>query len=332
MSLGRAVPLSVLDLSILREGATSADALAQTTALAQCAQESDYHRFWVAEHHNMPSVACTTPPVLIAHLAGATERIIIGSGGVMLPNHAPLVVAEQFAMLEALHPGRIDVGIGRAPGTDQHTAGALRRSEGALGAEDFPQDLFELMDLLGDRRFDTKIGDRFKATPAATSFPRIFLLGSSGYSAHLAARLGLPFGFAHHFDMGGTFEAAEIYRSRFEPSHILREPYMIVTANVLAADSDEEAHWHSKSARLTGYLRRTGRFLALPSAQDAANHPDIDQAERMPSSRIVGEASKVAEQLHQLVARIGANEAMVTAVAYDTDARVRSLQLLNKHW
>ena len=250
----------------------------------------------------------------------------------MLPNHAPLVVAEQFAMLEALHPGRIDVGIGRAPGTDQRTAAAVRRSEAALGAEDFPTDLFELMDLLGDRRFDTTIGDHFKATPAASSYPKIFLLGSSGYSAHLAAKLGLPFGFAHHFDMGGTFEAAEIYRSRFVPSHILSEPYMIVTANVLAADTDEEALWHAKSSRLTGYLRRTGRFLPLPSADDAAIHPDIAEAERMPSSRIVGDGEHVAEQLQQLVQRVNANEVMVTAVAYETSARVRSLELLAKYW
>ncbi|MEY3071036.1 MAG: hypothetical protein RL473_1143, partial [Actinomycetota bacterium] len=166
MTQRQGVPISVLDLSILREGASSADALTQTTTLAQCADACGYKRFWVAEHHNMPSVACTAPPVLISHLAAMTSRINVGSGGVMLPNHAPLVVAEQFAMLEALHPGRIDVGIGRAPGTDQRTAAAVRRSEGALGAEDFPTDLFELMDLLGDRRFDTTIGDHFKATPA----------------------------------------------------------------------------------------------------------------------------------------------------------------------
>jgi luciferase family oxidoreductase group 1 len=188
------------------------------------------------------------------------------------------------------------------------------------------------MDLLGDRRFDTTIGDHFKATPAASSYPKIFLLGSSGYSAHLAAKLGLPFGFAHHFDMGGTFEAAEIYRSRFVPSHILSEPYMIVTANVLAADTNEEALWHAKSSRLTGYLRRTGRFLPLPSADDAARHPDIAEAERMPSSRIVGDGEHVAEQLHQLVQRVNADEVMVTAVAYETSARVRSLELLAKYW
>ena len=192
--------------------------------------------------------------------------------------------------------------------------------------------LYNYQRLLGDRRFDTTIGDHFKATPAASSYPKIFLLGSSGYSAHLAAKLGLPFGFAHHFDMGGTFEAAEIYRSRFVPSHILSEPYMIVTANVLAADTNEEALWHAKSSRLTGYLRRTGRFLPLPSADDAARHPDIAEAERMPSSRIVGDGEHVAEHLQHLVQRVNADEVMVTAVAYETSARVRSLELLAKYW
>lgn len=324
--------LSVLDLSILGEGASSGEALRQTSALAQCADDYGYERFWVAEHHNMPSVACTAPPVLIGHLAAITRRIKVGSGGVMLPNHAPLVVAEQFALLEALHPGRIDLGIGRAPGTDQRTAAALRRSVDALGAEDFPTDLFELMDLLGDRRFDTTFGDHFKATPAATTYPRIFLLGSSGYSAHLAAKLGLPFGFAHHFDMGGTIEAAEIYRSRFVPSHILSEPHLIVTANVLVADTADEAQWHAQSAKLTGYLRRTGRFLPLPTAQDAANHPDMAVANKMPSNRIVGDAKSGAEQLHSLVERVGADEAMVTAVAHELSARTRSLELLAKSW
>ena len=219
MAARHSIPLSVLDLSILNEGATSADALADTTTLARRADELGYRRFWVAEHHNMPSVACTSPPVLIAHLAASTRRMIIGSGGVMLPNHAPLVVAEQFAMLEALHPGRIDLGIGRAPGTYQQTALALRRDPEALGAEDFPVHLLDLMALLGDRREVEWAGmpnradfaARFRATPVALSSPTIHLLGSSGYSAQLAGLLGLPFAFAHHFDMGGTLQAAELY-------------------------------------------------------------------------------------------------------------------------
>src|SRR5829696_4749036 len=202
-------PLSVLDLAVVNEGGTSAEALAATTDLARRADELGYARFWVAEHHNMALVASTTPPVLMAHLAAMTGRIRIGSGGIMLPNHAPLVVAEHVAALEALHPGRID--LGRAPGTDQETAVALRRSANLLGAEDFPRDLLDLMGLLGDVRGEGGLWERFSATPVATSSPQILLLGSSGYSAQLAGRLGLPFVFAHHFDQGGTLEALDLY-------------------------------------------------------------------------------------------------------------------------
>jgi luciferase family oxidoreductase group 1 len=169
--------LSVLDLSVVNDGQSTTDTLGSTARVAQRADELGYLRYWVAEHHNMPSVACTAPTVLMAHLAAITERIHVGSGGVMLPNHAPLVVAEQFAMLEALHPGRVDVGVGRAPGTDQATAAAVRRSVELLGADDFPRDLLDLMGLLGDRRVDTGLWDRFRATPAAVSFPTVFLLG-----------------------------------------------------------------------------------------------------------------------------------------------------------
>src|SRR5690606_2594843 len=197
-------PLSVLDLSILSEGHTSARALADTTALARRTDALGYRRFWVAEHHNMETVASTSPPVLIAHLAASTRSIRLGSGGVMLPNHPTLVVAEQFAILEALHPGRIDLGIGRAPGTAGATAPALRRPPDALGAEDLPRHLVDLMGLLGDRRSDKGMWERFRATPRPTSSPQIWLLGSSDYSAQLAGILGLPFAFAHHFDMGGT--------------------------------------------------------------------------------------------------------------------------------
>ncbi|MEI7618708.1 MAG: LLM class flavin-dependent oxidoreductase [Actinomycetota bacterium] len=330
------VQLSVLDLSILAEGASSSDALNDTTVLAIRADALGFTRFWVAEHHNMPSVACTSPTILIAHLAALTHQIHVGSGGVMLPNHAPLVVAEQFAMLEALHPGRVDVGIGRAPGTDQLTAAALRRSADALGAEDFPRHLIDLMGLLGDARADVPWGSglstKFRATPAAASSPGVFLLGSSGYSAELAGFLGLPFAFAHHFDMGGTLQAVDLYRRNFKPSSVLAEPHMIVTANVLAADSTEEADWHSAPGRLTALGRRTGRFMPLPSPSAAAAHPDIEEAKRLPSNRIVGSIADVVEQLHGLVERTGANEIMVTAVAFDLSARLRSLELLAQHW
>ena len=330
----RAVPvaLSVLDLSVLNDGQSSGDALRTTAALAQAADRLGYTRFWVAEHHNMPSVACTSPTVLMAHLAATTQHIHVGSGGVMLPNHAPLVVAEQFALLESLHPGRVDVGVGRAPGSDQRTAMALRRSRDLLGADDFPRDLLDLMGLLGDPRGEHGLWQHFHATPAASSVPQVYLLGSSGYSAQLAAHLGLPFGFAHHFDMGGTLEASERYRREFRPSAALAEPYLIITANVLAADTTDDAEWHALPARLTSLGRRTGRFIRLPSPHDASVHPDIAEANRLPTSRIVGATADVVVELHALAERTGAQELMVTSVAYDLDARVRSLELLAEAW
>ena len=323
---------SVLDLSVVNDGETSADALAGTTALAQAADRLGYDRFWVAEHHNMGTVACTSPTLLIAHLAAVTERIRVGSGGVMLPNHAPLAVAEQFALLEALHPGRIDAGIGRAPGSDQHTAMALRRSSDLLGADTFPADLLDLMAMLGDPRAEGTLADHFRATPSATSYPPVFLLGSSDYSARLAAALGLPFGFAHHFDMGGTLHAAELYHQLFQPSAALAEPHLVITANVLLADTQEDADWHAAPGRLTSLGRRTGRFIRLVSPADAARHPDLPAAIRLPTSRVVGTPEHGIPQLRALVERTGAAELMVTAVAYDLDARVRSLELLAEHW
>jgi luciferase family oxidoreductase group 1 len=320
----------VLDLSVLNEGQTTGDALRTTTVLARRADELGFARFWVAEHHSMPSVACTSPTVLMAHLAALTSRIRIGSGGVMLPNHAPLVIAEQFALLEALHPGRIDLGIGRAPGTDHRTAAALRRVPvTALGEEDFPRDLLDVMGLLGDRRRPVGLWDVVQATPAPVSSPTVFLLGSSDYSAQLAGALGLPFAFAHHFDMGGTLHATELYRQRFQPSSVLDEPYTVVTANVLAADTAEEAEWHALPGRLTMLARRTGRFTPLPSPEQAAAHPDIEIARRIPTNRIVGDAASVGAALHELVERSGADEVMVTSVAYDLGARLRSLELVS---
>jgi luciferase family oxidoreductase group 1 len=325
-------PLSVLDLSILSEGQTSADALAQTTELARRADQLGYHRFWVAEHHNMATVASTSPPVLIAHLAATTRRLRIGSGGVMLPNHPTLVVAEQFAMLEALHPGRIDLGIGRAPGTDGATAIALRRSPDALGAEDFPRHLVDLMGLLGDRRSDHGLWERFRATPSATSSPQIWLLGSSDYSAQLAGILGLPFAFAHHFDMGGTVEAATLYRSRFEPSPVLDEPRLLVTASVLTAATEEEAEWYSLPGRLSLLARRTGRFQPLVSPEAANEHPDLGAAMQLRTDRLVGDPSQVVAGLEDLVARTGADELMISTSTYGLAERIRSFELLAEVW
>ncbi|MET0145065.1 MAG: LLM class flavin-dependent oxidoreductase [Ilumatobacteraceae bacterium] len=323
---------SVLDLSIVSAGATSGDALAATTELARRAEALGYDRFWVAEHHNMPTVASTSPAVLMAHLAASTSRIKVGSGGVMLPNHAPLVVAEQFAMLEALHPGRVDLGIGRAPGTDPATAAALRRSSDALGADDFPRDLLDLMGMLGDERVQEGSWSRLRATPAATSSPQIVLLGSSGYSAQLAGQLGLAFGFAHHFDTPGVMEAVALYRESFRPSPELDEPYTIVTAGVLAADDAEQAEHLAGPSRLAVLNIRTGRRMAMVSPDEAAVHADIATARAMPSNRIVGDAGHVAAALQELAERTGAVELMVSTMTYGLPERIRTLELVAEHW
>jgi luciferase family oxidoreductase group 1 len=280
----------------------------------------------------MPSIASTTPAVLIAHLAAATATIRVGSGGVMLPNHPPLVVAEQFAMLEALHPGRIDLGIGRAPGTDPATAAALRRSAAGLGAEEFPRHLIDLMGLLGDARSADGMWSRFAATPAAISTPTIVLLGSSDYSAQLAGQLGLPFAFAHHFDTGGTLLALEIYREHFRPSGVLDRPYAIVTAAVLTAETEEQAAWFAAPGQLMTFGIRTGRRIAPLSPEDAANHPDLPAARRMPTNRIVGAPGPVVARIEELVRQTSADEIMVFTFTHGLEERVRSLELLAQAW
>jgi luciferase family oxidoreductase group 1 len=321
------VPRSVLDLSLVSDGSTSSQALTDTTRLAQHAEALGFHRFWVAEHHNMPTVASTSPAVLIAHVAAATSTIRVGSGGVMLPNHAELAVAEQFAMLEALHPGRIDLGIGRAPGTDPATSAALRRTPD-LDAEEFPRQLLNLMGMLGDDRIASGAWERFRATPVATSSPEIVLLGSSGFSAELAGRLGLGFAFAHHFDLPGTTEALAWYRHHFEPSPALDEPYTIVTAGVLAADDAEQADYLAGPARLAILGIRTGRRMPLLSPEDAARHPDLPLARSLPSNRIVGDAAHASAALADLGERTGADEIMISTMTYGFAERARTLELV----
>jgi luciferase family oxidoreductase group 1 len=325
------LPLSVLELATVGSGQSSAEALAATTRVAEAADRLGYSRIWVAEHHNMPAVASTSPPVLIAHLAAATDRIKVGSGGVMLPNHAPLVVAEQFALLEALHPGRIDLGIGRAPGTDQHTALALRRDPAALSAEDFPQHLLDLLGLFGDERVQGGLADRFAATPAARSAPEVVLLGSSGFSAQLAGALGLPFNYAHHF---GTHAqaAVELYRESFRPSPELRQPYTMITANVLVADTDEEAQRLALPGRLMMLAIRTNRLRPIPSLPEAETDPERAAAEAMPTNWIVGAPDRAADELRQLAADTGADEIMVTSNTHGATERVHSLELLARAW
>jgi luciferase family oxidoreductase group 1 len=328
----RTVPLSVLDLALVGAEQTSTTALRATTALAQHAEALGYSRFWVAEHHNMPAVASTSPPVLIAHLAASTFHIRVGSGGVMLPNHTPFVVAEQFAMLEALHPGRIDLGLGRAPGTDPGTAAALRRSPDALTVEQFPQHVIDLIALLDASDGDDKQRGRLVATPNAVSSPSVVLLGSSGYSAQLAAALGLPFAFAHHFAGTHTLPAVALYRKQFRPSQFLDRPHVIITASTIVADTEDEARWHARPSQLLMWSLRTGRLRPLHSPQEAAEHPHRDEAERLPSTQLVGTADAIATDLRRLTGDTGADELMITSPTYGVDERKRSIELLADEW
>ena len=288
----QALPLSVLDLATVSEGGTSAQALDETTELARAADRLGYERFWVAEHHNIDTVASTSPAVLMAHLAAHTERIKLGSGGVMLPNHSPAVVAEQFAMLEALHPGRVDLGVGRAPGSDRITAAAVRgpTEDGAVPdpwqVDDFPSHLIDLMAYLGDVRTTEGPWIDFRATPKATSAPPVLLLGSSGYSAQLAGYLGLPFAFAHHFDGGGVLGALDLYRQRFQPSPVLDEPFVIVSVGLVTAADAATAQYHAAPS----LLRRLGHPDGPVLAVAAARRGDVASG--------VGACSHYADQCH----------------------------------
>jgi luciferase family oxidoreductase group 1 len=322
------VPLSVLDLAPVAAGTTPGQALRQTTELARRTEELGYRRFWVAEHHNMPAIASSAPAVLIAHLAAATSTIRVGSGGVMLPNHAPLVVAEQFGTLEALHPGRIDLGIGRAPGTDQLTALALRRTMEGLSAEAFPQ---ELEDLIGFFEGDDPRA-RIMAMPGRGDMPAIWLLGSSGFSAQLAGLLGLPFSFAHHFSAVNTVPALALYRQQFRPSRWLERPYAMVAVSAVCADTDERAQWLSGPAALSFLQLRAGAPQPLASPAEAAAYPYTERERQFARERSAGQAvgspETVSQQLAGLLQRTGADELMLTSLVYDIEDRTRSLELI----
>ena len=325
------IPLSILDLSVVRDGGTSADAFADTTRLAERSDQLGFRRFWVAEHHNMATVASTTPSVLTAHLAAATNQIRVGSGGVMLPNHAPLAIAEQFALLEALHPGRIDLGIGRAPGTDPMTASAFGRPPHE-SVEKFPRDLLDLMGMLGDPRREDGLWTRLRATPVATTSPLVALLGSSGYSAQLAGMLGLPFAYAHHFDTGATDIASQLYLDTFEPSPVLDAPYLIVGVGALAAETDQEAARIGLPGRILRLGIRTNRRHPLLTPEAAAEHADAEAARNMPSEQLTGSVERVVEGLRHLVQRTKADELMLTAATYDVADKIRSLEMVDAAW
>lgn len=322
----------MLDLATVATGSTPARALAQTIELSTAVESLGYSRLWVAEHHGMPAVASSAPAVLIAHLAQATTTIRIGSGGVMLPNHSPLIVAEQFGTLEALHPGRIDLGLGRAPGTDQVTARALRRSLD-LNDDSFPDDVVELIRYLlpseGPPRHPM-------ATPGSGYLPEVWLLGSSLYSAQLAGMLGLPFSFAYHFAPKLLDAALDAYRSNFRPSILHDDPRTMVAVSVLCAPSKDEARWLAGSSALSILQLRSGRLGLLPSPEEAEAYPftaaEMAIVEEATATHLIGEPEAVRDGLLQLHQRTNADEIMLSTRAHSYETRLRSLSLVAQAW
>ncbi len=316
---------SVLDLSPIVEGGDARRALLETTAFAQAADRLGFKRFWVAEHHNMPGIASAATAVVIGQIAGATQRIRVGSGGVMLPNHPPLVIAEQFGTLEALYPGRIDLGLGRAPGTDGETAKALRRYFSA--ADQFPRDVMELQAFLDD----PVEGQRVTAWPGAGARVPIWLLGSSLFSAELAAHLGLPFAFASHFAPELLMQALQTYRADFRPSKALSEPYAMAAINVFAAETDEAA------LRLSTSMQQA--FAAVVTGKPGKVKPPVDDITRVLDARqiaavqsrltyaAIGGRETVRDTLAAFAAQTGVEEVMVTGMVFDLDDRIRSLEI-----
>ena len=317
--------VSALDLVGMRTGESAGSAIARSVDLAQHVEKLGYKRYWLAEHHSISGLACSATPVLIGHVASATKTIRVGSGGVMLPNHAPLVVAEQFGTLEALYPGRIDLGLGRAPGGDFETMRALRRDLGQSG-DDFPALLQELRTYLGPE----KPGQVVRAIPGQGSNVPITLLGSSGFSAQLAARLGLPFAFAAHFAPEYLYAAAELYRRQFHPSDVLRKPYLIVAVQIIAAETDAAAR------RL--FTTPQQRFLRLIRNQPVELMPPVDSMESLWQdweraavenklrAAIIGSDASVKAGLQQLVRDTGAEEVIVVTDTYEHEDRLQSYQ------
>jgi luciferase family oxidoreductase group 1 len=323
--------LSALDLVPVAEGTTSGEAIRHSLRLAQELDRLGYQRLWYAEHHNMPAIASTTPATMIALAAQQTRSIRVGSGGVMLPNHAPLQVAETFKMLEALHPGRIDLGIGRAPGTDQVTALALRRSREALLATDFPERLDELRDFgSGITRSHPFVG--VTAYPEDVPLPPVWLLGSSEFSSALAAKLGLGFAFAAHFSPDRPDVPMLAYRREFQPSDSLEAPHAILAVSVICAETEAEATRLASSMQLSWVRLRAGRPSKIPSPETALSYhysePEAAVARAYRQLQIVGTPGQVRERIESLARRTQADEVMITTVTHDPEARVRSYQLL----
>lgn len=319
-----AVPLSVLDLAAVGPDESVRDSLDGSVRLAQRAEALGYQRVWYAEHHNMSSIASSATSVLIAHVAAHTETIRLGSGGIMLPNHAPLMIAEQFGTLAELHPGRIDLGLGRAPGTDGNTMRALRRDVQA--ADTFPQDVLELQAFLGD---ETRI-PHVNATPGRGTHVPLYILGSSLFGAQLAAALGLPYAFASHFAPAALDEALMIYRERFEPSDQLAEPYAMAAINVIAADTEEDAQRSFEIRRRTfakGIFGRPGQTLTDEQVDALLRSPQAAHLEQMLEHTAIGTPDQVRTTLEQFHERTGADELITVHQSDGADGRVRSLEL-----
>jgi len=320
------IPFSVLDLSPIAEGATASDALRNSLELARLAEKMFYKRYWLAEHHNISGIASAATAVAIGHVAGGTRTIRVGSGGIMLPNHSPLVIAEQFGTLESLYPGRIDLGLGRAPGTDPFTTRALRRVATAA-ADTFPDDVVELQKYLGDIEPERRV----RAIPGAGTHVPIWLLGSSTFSAQLAAAMGLPFAFASHFAPADLLTALRLYRNLFKPSKQLERSYAMVGVNMIAADTDEEARFQFTSLQQSFTLLRRGTPGRVPPPID-----DIDSfwspAEKTMASEtllfsVVGSAETVERGLRKIIDLTHADELILAAHIYDHKARMRSFEI-----
>ena len=319
-----ALPLSILDLAHIGEGETAGDSFRASVTLAQRAEEWGYQRIWYAEHHNMPSIASSATSVLIAHVAAQTQTIRLGAGGIMLPNHAPLTIAEQFGTLETLHPGRIDLGLGRAPGSDQQTMRAMRRNPAS--ADDFPQDVLELQGYLtGQSRIPG-----VDATPGKGTDVPLYILGSSLFGAKLAATLGLPYAFASHFAPAALEDAVTLYRREFQPSRQLEQPYVIAGVNVIAADTTDEAEAQflaMKRTRVSRFLGR-GQTFTQEEADLVLASPAGQQILQMAKYSAIGTAAEVKDYLDRFAKQAQADELIVVSAAPDRTAWLRSIELL----
>jgi luciferase family oxidoreductase group 1 len=317
---------SVLDLAPIAEGGTVGQALAHSRDLAQHAERWGYHRFWLAEHHNIPGIASAATSIVIGYVAEGTSRIRVGSGGIMLPNHAPLVIAEQFGTLESLYPGRIDLGLGRAPGGDQLTARAVRCALGSSG-DTFPQDVLELQAYLGP----TPVDQPLRAIPGAGLNVPIYLLGSSDFSARLAAELGLPFAFASHFAPDYLHQALELYRRHFKPSAQLQEPHVMIGVNLFAADTDAAARqlFTSLQQAFLGLIRgaRAGLLPPVDTMEGRWNPIEEAHVKRMLHYSAVGSPATIRRELQTFIDQTGADEVILTAQIFDHSARLRSFEI-----